>query len=58
MGKVTWNDLKEAKPADLKRVYKLNDSQLEMSIRRHTDGANVKERRDVYEDVYNHKKKR
>jgi hypothetical protein len=58
MGKVTWNDLREAKPADLKRVYKLDDRGLERQVRRHMDGiTTAKQRREFYESVYNSRSK-
>jgi hypothetical protein len=54
----TWNDLKEATSADLKRVYKLNDRQLEVSVRKHMDGTtNDVQRRAFYESVYSSKGK-
>lgn len=52
MSKVTWNDMQEATQKDLKRVYKLNDRQLEKQIRIHLDGANTSERRGLYQTVY------
>lgn len=54
--KVTWNDLHEATFKDIKRVYKLNDQQLEQSVRKHMDGANASERRGLYETVWSKKK--
>lgn len=56
MSKPTWNDLHEAPQKDLKRIYKLNDRQLEQQVRRHWDGANMTERRKLYEKVYGKKK--
>lgn len=54
----TWNDLHEATSADLRRVYKLNDRQLEQAVRKHMDGStNASERRDFYEKIYNTKRK-
>lgn len=58
MSKVTYNDLKEATQADLRRVYKLNDRGLEQAVRKHMDGANPAERRGLYETVYSDKNKR
>jgi hypothetical protein len=55
--KIHFNDIMEAKPADLKRIYKVDDRQLENAVRSHMDGANPKERRDHYEAVYNLKRK-
>ena len=52
MTKVTWGDLHNATPKDLKRKYKLNDRQLEQQVRRHMDGANPQERRDLYKTVW------
>ena len=56
MSKVTWNDLKNATPTELKKTYKLNDCQLENQVRRHMDGANSAERRKLYETVWANKK--
>jgi len=58
MGKPTYNDIMQAHQRDLKRVYKLDDRQLEMAVRRHMDGANHQERREFYEKVYGEKNKR
>ncbi len=52
MQKVTWNDLHNATFKELKQKYKLNDKQLENQVRRHLDGANPQERRDVYKTVW------
>jgi hypothetical protein len=54
--KVTWNDLHQASFKDIKRVYKLNDMQLEQQVRNHMDGANPQERRNLYETVWDKKK--
>lgn len=54
--KVTWNDLHEASPAELKKTYRLSDRQLERQIRRHWDGANSHDRRKLYEAVYRGKR--
>ena len=56
MSKVTWNDLKNATPSELKKTYKLNDRQLENQVRKHMDGANHAERRGLYETVWANKK--
>lgn len=50
--KITWNDIKNGSQKDLKRIYKVNDRQLEMSVRKHLDGANSKERREAYQQFY------
>lgn len=56
MANVTWNDLFNGSHAELKKTYKLNDRQLENQVRRHLDGADHKERRDLYETVWSKKK--
>jgi hypothetical protein len=53
MAKVpTWGDLKNAPWNDIKRIYKLTDSQLEMGVRRHLDGASKEEMKSVYKEVW------
>lgn len=56
MKKVTWNDLHDATPNELKSKYKLNDRQLENQVRRHMDGANQQERRDLYKKIWDKRK--
>lgn len=56
MAKVTWNDLHEAEPKELKKTYKLSDRQLEHQLRNHLDGAKQSERRDLYEVTYGKRK--
>lgn len=53
--KVTWNDLQNATFKELKKTYKLNDRQLEYAVRHHMDGANHKERRELYQSVWGKK---
>ncbi len=53
--KITWGDIQEAPIKELKRIYKLNDMQLEQQVRTHMDGANPQERRDLYKKVWNKK---
>lgn len=55
MQKVTWNDLHNATFKELKTKYKLDDKGLEKQVRRHMDGANDKERRDLYKTVWDKK---
>lgn len=55
MQKVTWGDLHNATFKELKKTYKLNDRQLENQVRKHMDGANNKERRELYNTVWNKK---
>jgi hypothetical protein len=57
MNKVTWGDLQNATHKELKKVYKLDDRQLENQVRRHLDGATAKERRDMYGNVWTNKAK-
>jgi hypothetical protein len=56
MSKVTWNDIKDATSHELKKVYKLNDRQLEVAVRKHLDGANQVERRAKYQELYGKRK--
>jgi hypothetical protein len=57
MAKVTWRDLHEATFKEIKKTYKLNDIQLENQVRRHMDGANPAERRELYKTVWYKKDK-
>lgn len=52
---VTWNDLFSGTFKELKKTYKLNDQQLEQQVRKHMDGANPQERRDLYKEVWDKK---
>ena len=54
--KVQWNDIASATQHELKKIYKLNDRQLENQLRNHLDGANEKERRETYETFYGKRK--
>jgi hypothetical protein len=54
--KVTWSDLHDATQQELRKVYKLNDKQLENQVRHYLDGANAAERRKLYETVYGKRK--
>jgi len=55
-GKVTWNDLHSATQQEIRKTYKVNDRELEHSVRAHLDGASPKERRDFYNQFYGRKK--
>lgn len=57
MSKVTWNDLHTATFKELKKTYKLNDTQLEHQVRRHMDGASAEQRTGLYKTVYDKKDK-
>lgn len=48
----TWNDFQEARPAELKKTYKLNDRQLENAYRKHIDGTDANQRRKAYDQLY------
>jgi hypothetical protein len=54
----TWGDLKGAPFDEIKRVYKLNDKQLEMGVRKHLDGATREEMKSVYKEVWTPANKR
>ena len=54
--KITYSDIKDATCHELKKTYKISDRQLEQAIRRHTDGANVEERRNLYQVLYGKRK--
>lgn len=56
MSKVTWGDLHSATFQELKKTYKLNDRQLEHAVRNHLEGANSKERSELYGKVWSKKK--
>ncbi len=55
MVKVTWNDLHNATQKELKTTYKLNDTQLELQVRKHMDGASMEQRKGLYKTVYSKK---
>ena len=55
MSKVTWNDLFSGTFKELKKTYRLNDQQLEQNVRKHMDGANPEERRQLYKNVWDKK---
>lgn len=57
MSKVTWSDLHNATSKELKKKYRLNDMQLEQQVRKHMDGANPEERRNLYKTVWDKKDK-
>lgn len=57
MSKVTWSDLFSGTFTELKKTYKLDDKNLEKQVRRHMDGANAQERRDLYKTVWDKKDK-
>lgn len=54
--KITWSDIHDGTFKELKKTYKLDDRQLEVQVRRHIDGANANERRELYKTVWDKKK--
>lgn len=56
--KISWYELTNSHSSDLKKKYRINDRQLEQSVRQHLDGASVNERREFYKDVWDSKNKR
>ena len=54
--KITWNNLHEATQQEIRKIYKVNDKQLEHAVRGHLDGANAKERREFYNQFYGRRK--
>ena len=55
--KPTYTDFQEAKPEEIKKVYKLNDRQLEMAKRDVYYGATQEELRQHYEGFYRRNRK-
>lgn len=53
--KLSWHELHNKTHKELKEKYKINDRQLETQVRRHMDGANPSERRDLYKAVWDKK---
>lgn len=49
--KITWNDIRDY-GTECTRSYKLKGLEIEKQLRRHLDGANAAERREVYETFY------
>lgn len=56
--KITWSDLNNATFADLKKTYKLSDSQLEMGVRAHLEGSSMDEKKEMYKKVWTPEDKR
>lgn len=57
MSKVTWNDIQNGTQKELKKTYKLDSRQMETQVRRHLEGANAKERRQVYQNFFSRRDK-
>ena len=57
-GKITWSDLNNATFSDLKKTYKLSDSQLEMGVRAHLEGSSMDEKKEMYKKVWTPEDKR
>lgn len=54
--KIAWNDFQNATQQELKKVYKMNDRQLERQLRDHLCGADANQRRKAYENFYSRRK--
>lgn len=50
--KPTYNDFRDAKPAELMKTYKLDSKQLEMAQRAVNPGANQRDLNKEYEKFY------
>jgi len=55
--RISWYELQSMHPTELKQKFKINDRQLEQSLRTHLDGATANERREVYHQVWDSKNK-
>ena len=55
MTKISWHDLCNLTPKEIKKKYKTTDHGLELGVRRHMDGANHNERRELYKSVWDKK---
>lgn len=54
--KVTWNDLHESDPNDVKKHYKLGVRELEQQVRSHLDGADRREMETIYRKFYDRRR--
>lgn len=52
--KITWNDLKDG--IAVAKKYNMNLRQTEAAIKKHLDGANASERRQVYQEFFTKRK--
>lgn len=57
MNKPTFRDFQEAKPEELKRVYKLDQAGLENAQRRVCEGASQNDLRKEYDQFYRRNRK-
>lgn len=57
MKKISWYDMQNLHSSEIKKKYKINDRQMENGVRRHMDGANSTERRELYGQVWDSKNK-
>jgi len=55
--KISYYELQNLHSSELKKKYKINDRQLEQSMRNHLDGASVKDRTQFYKEVWDSKHK-
>lgn len=56
--KISFHELMNMHSSELKKKYRIDDRQLEKSVRNHLDGANASERRQFYSEVWDSKNKR
>lgn len=56
MKKLNWAEITSYSGQELKKHYKLTDRQVEQNMRHHLDGANAKERREVYQQLWQTKR--
>lgn len=54
--KITWRDIHDGTLSELKKSYKMNDRQVEQSLRKHLDGSNAQDKRNLYEKLYGKRK--
>ena len=55
--KISYYELQNYHSSELKKKYKINDRQLEQSMRSHLDGASMNDRKKFYHEVWDSKNK-
>ena len=58
MKKISWYDMQNLHYSEIKKKYKVSDRQMEQGVRRHMDGANAQERRELYGQVWDSRNKK
>ena len=53
--KITWNDIKDS-GIECAKYYNLDQRETERQVRAHLNGANAKERRELYQEFYGKRK--